>query len=156
MPKNGSENSPGNDVMRSMKPFVLLTDIGFILYWSLSLTILAGFQIVPPEWMFKGYEDPIINAWNWSFFPLDMVLSVSGLMAVQRHRKGDPSWRPLAAFSLALTFCAGFMAISFWAIRQDFDLGWWGTNLALMIWPLFFLPKLTRDLGRDLGRDLKN
>jgi hypothetical protein len=48
----------------------------------------------------------------------------------------------LAAFSLALTFCAGFMAICFWAIRLDFDPSWWGAYLFLTIWPLFFLPKL--------------
>ena len=41
--------------------------------------------------------------------------------------------------SLSLTFCAGLMAISFWAIRGDFDPTWWGVNLALMIWPLFYL-----------------
>ncbi len=135
-----------NDTMKAMRPFILLTDIGFILYWSLSLLIVAGFQVVPSEWMFKGYEDPIINAWNWSFFPLDMVLSFCGLAAVRRHRRGDASWLPLAIFSLALTFCAGFMAISFWAIRLDFDPGWWAANLLLIAWPLFFLPKLAKEI----------
>ncbi len=131
-----------SDPMKHMKPFVLATDIGFILYWSVSLLILLGVSVVPEAWLFKDYENPIIYAWNWSFFPLDMVLSTCGLMAVRRHARGDASWRPLAAFSLALTFCAGFMAICFWAIRLDFDPSWWAANLFLTIWPLFFLPRL--------------
>ncbi len=129
-------------IMKRMKPLVLITDVSFILYWSVSLLILLGFEVVPQAWLFKDYDDPIIYAWNWSFFPLDMVLSVCGLLAIRRHAVGDPSWRGLAAFSLALTFCAGFMAICFWAIRCDFDPSWWGANLFLTIWPLFFLPKL--------------
>lgn len=133
------------DPMKRMKPLLLLTDIGFILYWSLSLVILAGFQVVPPEWMFKDYENPLINAWNWSFFPLDMVLSVCGLLAVRLHAKGNSAWVSLAGFSLALTFCAGFMAVSFWAIRGDFDPVWWGMNLFLMVWPLFFVFKLRQE-----------
>ena len=132
------------DVMKRMKPLLLLTDVGFIVYWAVSLLLLLGLEVVPGEWLFKDYHDPVVYAWNWSFFPLDMVLSVCGLLAVRRHARGDPSWRPLAAFSLALTFCAGFMAISFWAIRLDFDPAWWSANLFLAIWPCFFLPRLGR------------
>ncbi len=129
--------------MKRMRPFVIATDIGFILYWLISLPLLLGMDVVPASWLFKDYHDPLVYAWNWSFFPLDMVLSVCGLLAVRRHSRGDRSWRPLAAFSLALTFCAGFMAISFWTIRLDFDPSWWAVNLFLMFWPLFFLPRLT-------------
>ena len=131
-------------LVRRMRPFVLVTDVGFIAYWSVSLLILLGLEVVPRSWLFKDYDDPIIYAWNWSFFPLDMVLSVCGLLALRRHARGDPSWRGLAAFSLALTFCAGFMALCFWTIRLDFDVGWWGANLFLTVWPLFFLPRLAR------------
>ena len=120
---------------------MLVTDVGFILYWGVSLLILLGFEVVPEAWLFKDYDDPIIYAWNWSFFPLDMVLSICGLLALRRYARGA-SWRGLAAFSLALTFCAGFMAVSFWAIRADFDPSWWGANLFLTIWPLYFLPRL--------------
>lgn len=142
-----------HDVMTRMKPCVLLTDVGFIVYWSVSLLILMGLDVVPAAWLFKDYDDPIVCAWNWSFFPLDMVLSVCGLLAVRRHSRGDPSWRPLAAFSLALTFCAGFMAVSFWAIRLDFDPAWWATNLFLTVWPLVFLPRLGRpETAREAPR----
>ena len=36
---------------------------------------------------------------------------------------------------LILTFCAGFMAISFWSFYRDFDPLWWGPNALLMIIP---------------------
>jgi hypothetical protein len=36
------------------------------------------------------------------------------------------------------------MAISFWAIRGDFDVTWWIINLALMIWPWIYLPTLIK------------
>ena len=81
-----------NDVMQRMKPFVLVTDVGFLIYWAVSLLILAGVEVVPTAWLFKDYDDPIVYAWNWSFFPLDMVLSICGLLAVRRHATGDPSW----------------------------------------------------------------
>jgi hypothetical protein len=134
-----------NDVMKSMRPWFLVTDIGFVIYWLVSLVVLAGFDVVPQAWLFKDYDDPIVYAWNWSFFPLDMVLSGCGLLAIRRHAQGDASWRGLAAFSLALTFCAGFMAISFWAIRLDFDPSWWAANLFLTVWPCVFLPRLARE-----------
>lgn len=134
-----------SDPMKRMRPFVLLTDVGFLVYWGASLLILAGFDVVPEAWLFQDYEDPVVYAWNWSFFPLDMVLSISGLLAVRRHDRGEP-WRALAAFSLALTFCAGFMAVSFWAIRLELDPAWWAANLFLAIWPLWFLPRLAAPL----------
>ena len=46
--------------------------------------------------------------------------------------------------ALVLTCCAGLQAISFWAIRGDFKLGWWLPNLFLMLYPLWFLPALLR------------
>ena len=35
------------DVMKRMKPLVLLTDIGFIVYWSVSLLLLLSLDVVP-------------------------------------------------------------------------------------------------------------
>ena len=40
---------------------------------------------------------------------------------------------------LMLTFCAGFMAISFWSFYRDFDPLWWGPNALLMIIPALAL-----------------
>jgi hypothetical protein len=50
------------DPMKRMKPFILATDIGFILYWSVSLLILLGVDVIPEAWLFKDYENPIIYA----------------------------------------------------------------------------------------------
>lgn len=30
----------------------------------------------------------------------------------------------------------------FWIIKSDFDLMWWVSNLYLLLYPLFFIPKL--------------
>ena len=87
MPAAEGTDEAMNDVMKRMRPFVLATDVSFILYWSVSLLILLGLEVVPQSWLFKDYDNPIIYAWNWSFFPLDMVLSVCGLLAIRRHRQ---------------------------------------------------------------------
>lgn len=131
---------------KGLGPCLLITDVGFIVYWAVSLASILGLPIFPAEYLFKDYDLPIMMVWNWSFFPLDMVLSVCGLWGLKRYRSGS-SWRPLIAFSLALTFCAGFMALSFWAISGDFSLSWWLANGFLCLWPLYFLPKLFRVEG---------
>lgn len=63
--------------MRYMKLFFLVTDIGFILYW-----LSAGFSLIPENWAFKHHDHPFMIAWNWSFFPLDILISVTGLQLV--------------------------------------------------------------------------
>jgi hypothetical protein len=35
-----------------------------------------------------------------------------------------------------LTCCAGLLALSFWALRRDFDWTWWLPNAYLMVWPV--------------------
>lgn len=125
-----------------LRTALLLTDLGFIAYWSLTALVAVGLLSVPPEYLFSDYHNPLVVAWNWSFAPLDIILSLAGLNAVRLHRANNPSWQGWAIFSLALTFCAGLMAISFWAIRGDFDVTWWIINLALMIWPWIYLPSL--------------
>lgn len=121
--------------------FLLLTDIGFLLYWGVTALHVAGVFHLPPDYLFKDYDNPLVFAWNWSFMPLDVTLSLAGLIGMALWRRGHPAAHVLVAFSLALTFCAGLMAIAFWAISGDFDLGWWLPNLFLMLWPLFYLPR---------------
>lgn len=125
---------------------LLITDWGFVLYWS--VTALAAMQViaVPPAWMFRDYATPVMGAWNWSFAPLDLLASLFGLAAVHAHRRGAP-WRGAAIVSLALTSCAGLMAIAFWTLVGDFDLSWWAPNLALMLWPWIYLPRLMPAAG---------
>ena len=125
---------------------MLFTDIGMLLYWAITAAMAANLIGVPGEWLFKDYHDPRVMAWNWCFFPLDILLSVTGLMALRMEAIGHANWRVMASISLTLTFCAGLMAIAYWLIVKDFDPSWWIPNLFLMIWPLPFLYAL---LHRD-------
>ncbi|MEQ1754671.1 MAG: DUF5360 family protein [Micropepsaceae bacterium] len=129
---------------KGLSTALLLTDLGFIAYWSLTALVAAGLFSVPPEYLYSDYHNPLVVAWNWSFMPLDIILSLAGLNAVRLRRAGNPSWRGWTIFSLALTVCAGLMAISFWTIRGDFDVTWWTINLALMLWPWLYLPTLIK------------
>ena len=131
-----------NQLPRGLKSALLLTDLGFLNYWSLTTLVALGVLHVPSEYLYSDYENPLVVAWNWSFMPLDVILSIMGLAAYSLQRRGNRHWIGLALISLALTMCAGLMAISFWAIRGDFDVAWWAVNLALVIWPIFYLPKL--------------
>jgi Family of unknown function (DUF5360) len=125
---------------------LLITDWSMIAYWLVTGLVGLGLVSLPPEYLYRDYHNPVMVAWNWSFAPLDLIFSVIGLASVRLAAKGDARWRGFAILSLALTFCAGLMAIVFWALRRDFDLGWWLPNLALIIWPLVFLPRLVGNL----------
>lgn len=133
-----------NDVMRRMKPFLLITDWLFLAYWAITALKALGLVNIPPEYLYSNYDDPAIVAWNWSFFPLDVIFSITGLLALRRYGQQHPSWVMYAAISLCLTSCAGLMAISFWTIRGEFDPSWWIPNFLITVWPLYFLPKLFR------------
>jgi hypothetical protein len=118
---------------------LVLTDLGFIFYWA-----LAAFNLFPSDWLYKDHDDPILTAWNWSFAPVDLAASLLGLSSLISARRGSESWSVLALLSVALTFCAGLMAVSFWAIRRDFDPVWWVLNLYLASWPLLAVPQFFR------------
>jgi hypothetical protein len=47
----------------------------------------------------------------------------------------------LLVVSLVATSISGLQALSFWALRGDFDLGWWLPNLFLFLWPLPFIAR---------------
>lgn len=97
---------------------------------------------IPGEWLFKDYHDARVMAWNWSFLPIDLLLSFTGLWALKLERRGDIRWRVWSTISLTLTVCAGLMAISYWVLVRDFDPAWWIPNLFLTLWPLPFLAQL--------------
>ena len=122
--------------MIPLKPFFWITDIGFILYW-----LLTALQLIPLEYAFNDYKNPILVAWNWSFFPLDMAISFTGLYALWLSGRGQ-SWQGWALVSLTLTFVAGLNALAFWAVRGEFEAQWWIPNLYLMLYPLWFIPRL--------------
>ena len=129
-----------NNTMKKLKILFLVTDIGFVLYWLITL-----FHLIPQSMLFKDYTNPILVAWNWSFLPLDLMVSATGLFSLYLYNKGNGKWRKISLISLVLTFCSGLQAISFWALRFDFDLLWWIFNSYLIIYPLFFIKALLRD-----------
>ena len=122
------------NMMRSLKIHLVITDVGFLCYWFVS-----AFGLLPPDWLYKDHDNPILSAWNWSFAPIDILASVAGLMALGFQRRGRNEWLALALISLCLTFSAGLMALSFWGLRRDFEIGWWLPNLYILIWPLMLI-----------------
>lgn len=129
---------------RNLALALLLIDGGMLLYWTISGLAALGLLNLPPDAMYAGYGMPMVAAWNWSFLPLDLLFSLSGLVSVRLARANLPLWRPMAIISLTLTFCAGLMAVAFWALIGFFDLGWWLSNLVLMIVPGYWLLRIVR------------
>jgi Family of unknown function (DUF5360) len=123
----------------TLKAFFLFTDLGFIAYW-----LITALHLIPAQYLFQDYTNPILTAWNWSFLPLDLAISATGLGTLWAYSKNLELWRSLALISLSLTFVSGLNAVSFWLIRGDFDPTWWIPNLYLLLYPLFFMPKLLR------------
>ena len=115
----------------SWEILLTVTEIGMLAYWVFATLVVLGIITVDPALMYSDYQNPVIVAWNWSFFPIDVLFAVLGLLG----RFGNLSGRNqqvLSTVSLSLMFCAGLMAVSFWAIRGFFDPFWWGVNLWLM------------------------
>lgn len=122
--------------MSELKPIFIIVDVAFIVYW-----ILVFGNFMPEEYLFKDYDNVIVAAWNYSFMPLDMAISATGLLAIVCYTRRDDRWRSIAIISLTLTFCSGLQAIAFWALRKDFDPAWWALNGFLMLYPLYFFVK---------------
>ncbi|WP_433333661.1 DUF5360 family protein [Spirillospora sp. CA-294931] len=122
-----------------MKALMVVTDVGFVLYWA--ITVL---EVLPKDALFNDYTNDLVVAWNWSFLPLDLLISATGLTALVLLRRANPAWRPLVIVSLTLTSCSGLQAIAFWAIRSDFSLSWWLPNLFLLLYPVPPLIALVR------------
>lgn len=125
---------------RLLRPLFFIVDLGFLAYWLITLL-----HLVPAAYLFKDYDNPILAAWNWSFLPLDLGISATGLFSLRWLRRGDRRWRRLALLSLSLMFCSGLQAIAFFALRRDFELAWWLPNLFLLLAPLVYLPGFLRD-----------
>lgn len=129
---------------KAMRTTLLVTDYAMLIYWGVLAASALGIAKLPAAAMYDGYGTPIIDAWNWSFAPLDILFSVAGLVSVRLSSRGDPRWRGWAIASVVMTGCAGLMAVSFWALRGEFDPSWWIPNLALMGVACFWLPSLIR------------
>jgi hypothetical protein len=116
-----------------------ITDVGFLIYWS-----VIGVGLIPQEYGYQDYTNEYLVAWNASFIPLDLFISLTGIMSLYFYKKKIEMWKSLCLISLTLTFCSGLQAIAFWAIRQDYDWLWWAPNLFLMIYPLFYIVNLIK------------
>lgn len=107
-------------------------------YWVFAALYASGIVKVPPEYMYSDPSNPLVIAWNWSFFPIDVMFAGLGLGA--RFGNLSKARREIVATaSLVLMFCAGLMAIAFWAIQLDFDFFWWGVNCWLIVLSLWAL-----------------
>lgn len=124
---------------KKLRVLFLFTDIGFMVYW-----IVTIFALIPQAYLYQDYSNELLVIWNWSFFPLDIFISITGIYSLYLHKRNDLRWSQLALISLTLTFCSGLQAIAFWIIKADYDLMWWIPNLYLLIYPLFFIPKLIK------------
>lgn len=129
---------------RSLRWTLGVIDAAMLLYWGVAVLAVLGVVALPRATMYAGYGTPVIDAWNWSFAPVDVAFAVMGLLAVRAARRDNPRWRGLALVSLTLTGCAGAMAIAFWALRGEFDPAWWVPNLVLVAVALVFVPRLLR------------
>lgn len=133
--------------LSGIKAAMLVTDLGFLLYWSVALLAL-----IPAEYAYKDYDDPVMSDWNYSFLPLDIAASVTGLLSLAlsrgalgaRARRHRPLWLPLMLVSLTLTSTAGLQAVVFWALRGDWSPTWWIPNLALLLFPVYAITVLLR------------
>jgi len=128
----------------TLKMLLGITDLLFITYWLVALAMVLDLVSIPPELMYSNYNDARVVAWNWSFFPLDIVFSIMGLLAIKANRNGNEIWKTYAIVSLVLTMTAGGMAVSYWTLLSEFELSWFIPNLLLLVWPMFFLPGLIR------------
>jgi hypothetical protein len=121
---------------RTQKAIVWAIDLGFIIYWTL---IIVG--ALPAEAMFTGYEKKEVQAWNWSFLPLDIAASITGIAG---NTLQNLNQKALLTISLVLTSVAGGMAIGYWAFLGYFELSWWLPNLVLLLFPVWPLTSFVK------------
>jgi len=108
------------------------TEIGMLAYWLLAAALVLNLVAIDPSLMYSDYQDPQVVAWNWSFLPVDVAFALTGLAA--RFGSLPPPLRfRLAIMSAVLMLCAGLMAVSYWTIRGEFSLTWWGVNIWLIV-----------------------
>ncbi|MEV4111663.1 DUF5360 family protein [Nonomuraea sp. NPDC049695] len=118
------------------KRLMLVTDLGFVAYFT-----ITGLGLIPPEWAFADYANPLMADWNWSFLWIDLLASTTGLAGLWVFRSDQ-----LMLVSLVLTMASGLMAIAFWTLRGDYSLVWWAPNLYLMLFPV---PAIVRLISRE-------
>lgn len=109
----------------------LIVDLGFIIYW-----VVTYYSLIPDQFLYSDYHNPMLVVWNWSFFPIDILVSFTGITSLYLMNRKRQIWRYFAIISLTLTHASGLIAISFWTMQEWFDLSWWIPNLYLLLYPI--------------------
>lgn len=136
--------------MKQLPKFFYLVDIGFILYW-----FITALHLIPDEYLYNDYKNPLLVSWNWSFLPIDLLVSATGLYSLYLRKRHKPNWIKFALISLVFTSASGFMAISFWSITGDYDPTWWIPNLFLMLYPIYFIRQISLEGWKVEGWKVK-
>ncbi|GAA3158839.1 MULTISPECIES: DUF5360 family protein [Nonomuraea] len=126
-------------MLRTTKGLMLATDVGFVVYFA-----VTGLGLIPLQWAFADYTNPLMVDWNWSFLWIDLLAGATGLTSLWLLRRDQASGPSLMLVSLVLTMASGLMAIAFWTLRGDFSLAWWIPNLYLLLFPIPGIISLTR------------
>lgn len=113
------------------KTLTTFTEIAMILYWVLAGSLVLGLISIDPSLMYSDYQNPLVVAWNWSFFPIDIAFAVTGLTARFCTMSEQTKFK-LEIIAAVLMVCAGLMAVSYWTITGDFDPTWWSMNIWLI------------------------
>lgn len=127
--------------MKFLKPLFLIVDIGFITYW-----LITALHLIPAEYLYNDYTNPILVHWNWSFFPLDIFVSITGLYSIYLKNKQISYWKFFALVSLLLTSVSGLQAIAYWSFAGEFNLTWWLPNLFLLLYPIYFIVQISKSM----------
>jgi hypothetical protein len=115
-----------------LKALTTATEIGMLAYWILATALVLELIAIDPALMYSNYENPLVVAWNWSFFPIDVAFAVIGLTARFGTLSGPLRFK-LEITAAVLMFCAGLMAVSYWSITGEFSTTWWALNIWLVI-----------------------
>jgi hypothetical protein len=130
--------------MKSLKYIFIIVDTFFVIYW-----VITALHLIPDEYLYNDYKNSILVNWNWSFFPLDILVSSTGYYSIFLDKSGNRKWQVFALISLILTSISGLQAISYWVLAKEFDLMWWIPNLFLLIYPFFFIFKISSNLSHE-------
>ena len=77
--------------MRHARVVLVVVDVCLMAYWA-----ATAMHLIPLDKAFKDYEDATIQAWNWSFLPLDSLAATLGDAPRRQEaavREGDPDNR---------------------------------------------------------------
>jgi succinate dehydrogenase hydrophobic anchor subunit len=130
-----------------LKLITTITEVLMVLYWILAAALVLNLVRIDPSLMYSDHQNPLVVAWNWSFFPIDIAFAGMGLFAKYGNVSGGRKFK-LEISAATLMICAGLMAISYWVITGDFNLTWWVVNIWLVVLGLINLFSATADESR--------